>query len=132
MSKAKKKTRASLEEILASTSDNLFPAEMGVRKISVDTTDCDGDTPLHVMVWRKDRYAVNLLIESGADINAVGDMGQTPLHVAVSQEDLHITEALLKANAKINIRSEFNETASEKAEKIGGEMSRLFKKHAPT
>ena len=79
------KQRSSLEEILASTSDTLFPAELGEAPVAIDSADCDGDTPLHVMVWRKDRYAVDLLIEAGANVNAVGDMSETPLHVAVGQ-----------------------------------------------
>ena len=84
------KRRATLEEILASTSDILYPAELGEKPVTINSTDCDGDTPLHVMVWRKDRYAVNLLIEAGADVNAAGDMTETPLHVAIGQEDLPI------------------------------------------
>lgn len=42
------------------------------------------------MVERKDRYAVDLLIAAGADVNAVGDMGETPLHVALRQNNLCI------------------------------------------
>jgi hypothetical protein len=46
------KHRATLEEILASTSDVLFPAEIGEHTVAIDSTDSDGDTPLHIMVWR--------------------------------------------------------------------------------
>ena len=84
------------------------------------------------MVWRKDRYAVKLLIESGANVDAVGDMHQTPLYVAVGQEDLPIIEALLKAGAKTTIRSEFNETAAERVEKKGGKIAQLFKHYSRT
>lgn len=126
------KQRATLEEILESTSDVLFPAELGEHPVKIDSADCDGDTPLHVMVWPKDRYAVGTLIEAGANLDAVGDMSETPLHVAVGQEDLHIIEALLKAGAKTDIRSEFNETAAERAKNKGGEIAKLFKLHAGT
>lgn len=126
------KQRASLEDILASTSDALFPEELGEQAVAIDSTDCDGDTPLHVMVWRKDRYAVDLLIEAGANVDAVGDMSETPLHVAVAQEDLPIIEALLKAGAKADIRSEFNETAADRAEKKGGKIANLFKQYGRT
>jgi ankyrin repeat protein len=126
------KKRVTLEEILASTSDVIFPEELGEQPITIASADCDGDTPLHVMVWRKDRYAVDLLIEAGANIDAVGDMSETPLHVAVGQEDLPIIEALLKAGAKANIRSEFNETAAERAKKKGGEIAKLFNQYLRT
>lgn len=100
------KRRATLEEILASTSDVLFPAEMGEKVVSISSTDCDGDTPLHVMVWRNDAHAVKVLLEAGANPNAIGDMGETPLHIAVSQENFAIAKALMQAGAKTNIRSE--------------------------
>lgn len=120
------KRRATLEEILASTSDVLFPAEMGERVVSIAGTDCDGDTPLHVMVWRDDAYAVKVLLAAGANPNAIGDMGETPLHVAVTKENFIIAEALLQAGAKADIRSEFNETAQEKAIRRGGKLAKLF------
>jgi ankyrin repeat protein len=123
------KQRASVEEILASTSDVLFPAELGARTVEIDSTDNDRDTPLHVMVWRKDRDAVDLLIGAGANVDAVGDMGETPLHVAVSREDLPVIEAVLKSGAKTDIRSEFNETAAGRAEKKGGKIASLFKQY---
>jgi ankyrin repeat protein len=123
------KPRVTLEEILASTSDVLFPAEIGEHKVAIDSTDGDGDTPLHIMVWRKDFYAVNILIEAGANVDAAGDMSETPLHVAVGQENLPIIEALLKAGAKTDIRSEFNETAAERAKKKGEEIAKLFKRY---
>lgn len=122
------KQRQSLEEILQSTSDTLFPAGMGKTRVSVTSTDSDGDTPLHVMVWRGDRYAVDLLIPSGADVNAVGDMGQTPLHIAVSRGDEHIIESLLRAGARADIRSEFGKTALESAMDKGGAIRQLFRR----
>jgi uncharacterized protein len=124
------KQRRSLAEILQSTSDVLFPAEMGERVVALDSMDVDGDTPLHVLAWRNDHYAVQLLIEAGSDINAVGDMGNTPLHVALMKEDERMADILLSAGATTDIRSEFNNTPQELAEKLGGEMLKLFKRHA--
>ena len=75
---AKRSTaRRSLAEILASTPDILFPAELGRAPVTLDSTDCDGDTPLHVMVRRNDIHAVQTLIEAGAKLNGIGDMGKT-------------------------------------------------------
>jgi uncharacterized protein len=118
--------RRSLSEILQSTSDVLFPEQMGKAAVELDSKDVDGDTPLHVMVWRGDRDAVEVLIAAGARIDAVGDMGQTPLHVAVMRADEHISELLLRAGASPNIRSEFGDTPGELAESKGGTMQKLF------
>jgi uncharacterized protein len=70
-----------LEEVLMSTSDVLFPAELGERRVEVSSRDVDGDTPLHVMAWRDDVVGAEILLAAGADVDAVGDMGTTPLHV---------------------------------------------------
>ena len=59
----------------------------------------DGDTPLHVMLWRSDVQAVIALIDAGVDVNAVGDMSETPLHIAVRNEGSVSIEALLHAGA---------------------------------
>ena len=72
-----------LNEVLRSKSDNLFPAELGEAPVYIDSTDCDGDTPLHVLIWRGDTDGALLLIKHGAPINAIGDMGETPLHIAI-------------------------------------------------
>ena len=122
----KAKTRQSLEEILASCSDSLFPAEMGDAEVRIDRRDVEGDTPLHVMVWRGDTYAALLLIEAGADVNAVGDMSETPLHVAVSKENERVVEALLNAGANPNLVSEFGKTPRDLADERGRDLKRCF------
>ena len=126
MSKRPKK-RQPLEEILQSTSDTLFPEELGKAHIELNSRDCDGDTPLHVLLWRGDHYGAELLIDAGADIDAIGDMGQTPLHVALMKQNLRITRVLVSAGADTTIRSEFGQTAVEMAKDLGGDFVRLFK-----
>ncbi|UOW69885.1 ankyrin-repeat containing protein [Synechococcus elongatus PCC 6311] len=121
------KSMRSLAEILQSCSDALFPAEMGRKKVDIHSTDCDGDTPLHVMVRRADFAAVLVLIEAGANVNAIGDMGETPLHIAVRQELEPIVEALLEAGSNPDIRSEFGQTPREQAAKLKGTIKQLFR-----
>lgn len=111
---------------MASCSETLFPAEMGQAPVTIHSTDCDGDTPLHVMLWRQNTYAVLELIRAGADVNAVGDMSETPLHIAVRQENLSAVEALLSAGASVCARSEFGQTPQSLAEEVGGEVKKLF------
>ena len=122
----KPKTREMLEEILASCSDTLFPEQMGQAAVNIDSCDVDGDTPLHVMLWRNNTYGALSLIEAGADVNAVGDMSETPLHVAVRKANIEVIEALLKRGARLTARSEFGNTPLQMAENAGGEIKRCF------
>lgn len=119
-----------MAEILQSTSDVLFPAEMGRRIVEIDSRDSCGDTPLHVMAWRGDRHAVQVLLESGAPIDASGDMGQTPLHVAVMRNDEAVAGILLRAGANPDVRSEFGDTPRELAQRMDEGLRRLFKDQA--
>ena len=118
----------SLNEVLQSTSDALFPADLGKRTITVDTRDCDGDTALHVLVRRKDLAGVELLLTASANPNAVGDMGETPLHVAIRSGSDDIVLALMRHGARPEARTEFGETAMDMAIKQGGEIARLVKR----
>ena len=121
----------SVEEILQSTSDALFPADLGAHPISMDSRDCDGDSPLHVLLWRRDTDGAQTLIAAGAEVDAVGDMGETPLHVAISQNLLGVIEALLLAGANPDIPSEFGDTPRQRAAAIGDVSAELVKRAAP-
>ncbi len=122
----RRKKRESLEEILASVSENLFPDKMGAAKVAIDSVDCDGDTPLHILVGRPNRYAVRLLLENGADPNALGDMGETPLHKAVSMEEPDIVRMLLDGGADPDIDCEFGDTPRQRAKARSIELAKIF------
>ena len=115
----------SLDEVLQSTSDVLFPQDLGERQVTIDSCGVDGDTPLHVMAWRNDAEGLEILITGGADVNAIGDMSETPLHVACRQANLKVVELLLRAGARDDIRGEFGLTPREIAME-NPEMARLF------
>ena len=121
-----------MEEILQSVSDVLFPDEMGERRVYLDSRSIEGDTPLHVMAWRNDLWGLKSLIEAGADVNAIGDMNETGLHIALAQKNEEMVEALLQAGANPDFRSEFGETAREKAEEMGGTFRKLMKQYSRT
>lgn len=125
----KPKTRQSPEGILASCSDTLFPAECGNAPVTPDSRGADGDTPLHVMVWRGNTHARQCLVDAGADVNAVGDMSETPLHVALRQANLAAVESLLRAGADTGRVSEFGQTPCDLALALGGEFRRLLDRH---
>ena len=124
----KAKSRETLDQALRSCSETLFPAELGGAPVELDSRNSEGDTPLHVMLWRQNTYGALLLIEAGADVNAVGDMSESPLHGAVSQENTAVVEALLKAGANPFAKSEFGKSPKDMAIKMGDEMQRCFRK----
>lgn len=118
--------RRTLEEVLASTSDVLFPGDLGKRAVTIDSRDREGDTPLHVMAWRNDLEGVEILVGAGANVDAVGDMGETPLHVAITQRNAAMVAALLQAGARDDIRSEFGDTPRDRASGCDRSIARQF------
>ena len=108
-----------LEEVLQSASDRLFPAEIGEKKVCLDSRSSDGDTALHAFIWSNETENSIFLIENGIDINAVGDMGETPLHAALHQKNMAVIKALLNANARTDISSEFGKTAKDLTKEKG-------------
>ncbi len=100
---------------------------MGKAVVEVNSKDVEGDTPLHVMLWRDDNYGAKCLIEAGAEIDAVGDMSETPLHIAVRKNNIEVAELLLSKGADPDIVSEFGMTPRAAAADQSREMRQLFK-----
>lgn len=69
-----------------------------------------GDTLLHAAVVRNSIDDVELLIASGARVNAIGDLGDTPLHHAASRGLADIAKKLLQHGADVSLKNEFNQT----------------------
>jgi ankyrin repeat protein len=49
----------------------------------VNQHSVSGDTPLHVVSFRGDIESIKVLLEAGADIDAIGDLERTPLYSAI-------------------------------------------------
>lgn len=71
-----------------------------------------GNTPLHLAVRRKDKWAVAMLLYKGADVNAKNCAGSTPLqltanqfHGELSPDHAKVLDLLLKSQASIDERS---------------------------
>jgi ankyrin repeat protein len=104
-----------LDDLLQSIDFILFPADEVPRKITIECSDCDGDTPLHVFLWRGDDASAVRLVKAGANVNAIGDMGETPFHVAIRKAQIGTLALMLKAGAKLDIVSQFGQTPVELA-----------------
>ena len=113
-------------QILESVSDVMFPDVMGEREVKINSVGYDGDTPLHVLAWRKDKEGIEALIAAGVEINALGEMDETPLHIAVTNKSTEIVRLLLSAGADVNIRCEFGDTPLERAKEKGKQIANLF------
>ncbi len=74
----------------------------GVAVPSASMRGATGNTPLHVASLRGDRNAVGLLLEAGADPNAVGEGGCTPLHKALEGQHLQVARMLLAAGGGLD------------------------------
>lgn len=61
-----------------------------------------GDTALHMAVHQGKMNAVELLLKSGADVNARGDHEETPLQVALKDDRAELVRLLLKNGADPN------------------------------
>jgi len=58
-----------------------------------------GNSPLGVVIVWGDLDAVKLLVQAGADINAVQEFGDTPLHAAIEGGKFDIARYLIKLGA---------------------------------
>ena len=97
--------------------------------IDLDRKDSEGKTALHLCANSSSNLVDNakILIENGANVNAVDNMGSTPLHYAVGNENVDMVKFLISIpsiDTKIVDKSGW--TPARIAELQGGEDSELF------
>lgn len=68
-------------------------------------------TPLHVAILQGHDACVNLLIQHGADVNALSRKKKTPLHIAALHGRSQWVTPLIKAGAQINEIDDYGNTA---------------------
>ena len=85
----------------------------------------DGDpngwhrSPLHIAALNGQGSAVALLLNEGAEVNAISKYGDTPMHFAISHGDTKVITALYKAGADVTIENDDGETAASLGARIG-------------
>src|SRR5271155_1820794 len=72
----------------------------------VFSKDDRGDTPLHWASAKGHKDVAQLLLASGADVNARNNNGWTPLHYAVSHDRKDVVELLLANKADVNAKTD--------------------------
>ena len=90
--------------MLAVDNSSAVPCRRLITNDSVNVEDCDGNHALHIASRRSNIVTVQLLVDCGADTNAVNKHGQTPLHTAADgwRDCPELCEILLKHGAEIN------------------------------
>ncbi|MEQ1516839.1 MAG: ankyrin repeat domain-containing protein [Usitatibacteraceae bacterium] len=106
--------------------DVLYPGQHDPPQVTVATRSSEGDTPLHVAAWRDDVVGAKLILDAGADVNALGDMDQSPLHVAITRRNVELISLLLGAGADPLVRSQFGHNCIEEAQVAGIELGQLL------
>lgn len=92
------------------------PEFLGIDIVDPNQPGAVDDTLLHIAARDGDLGSIEILINSGAKVNAIGDLGNTPLHQAAMLGQLTSVEILLKKGANPKIKNEFNQTALKVAE----------------
>jgi len=67
-------------------------------------------SPLHLAASFGEDRTARVLIDAGADVNAVGPQGKTPLHLAAASGRLAVVRALIDAGADVKAATEMDET----------------------
>ncbi len=81
-----------------------------IESIDVLTFTLDEDSLLHMAAYAGNMEAVKLLVELGADVNALGDMHYTPLHYAARKGHDDVYDYLIANGAATDIVSQFGTT----------------------
>lgn len=97
-------------------------AEILKTKPDPDARDSSGGTALHAAMFQKNIKIVEMLIDYGLDVNAIGPKnGYTPLHDAVWGNNPEAAKLLLAKGADPTIKNKEGQTPLEKAQSEGKE-----------
>jgi ankyrin repeat protein len=76
-----------------------------------DSLSSGGDTPLHVAVHNNNRKIATILLDAGANINAIGEYENTPFHYAAKEGLLDMAKLLLDHGADVERKNRLGYTA---------------------
>lgn len=94
-----------LERILAPTNGWFSQFNNYLGGESVNSSDDDGNTPMHLAAREGHESIVDLLVNKGADVNVNNDNNYTPLHLAAIEGHESVVSLLVKKGADVNIQT---------------------------
>ncbi|XP_068915792.1 uncharacterized protein [Tenebrio molitor] len=86
---------------------------------NVECRNAQKETVLHFAAMQSKTYAVQILIEKGASVNAVTADNETPLHWASESRNLETVELLIEKGASVNAVTNDNKTPLHCASEFG-------------
>jgi uncharacterized protein len=98
------------------------PEFLGIEITDLNQPGAVDDTLLHWAARTGAIDEIELLLSSGARVNAVGNLGNTPLHQAAMGGNSIWVQKLLQHGADQTLPNEFGQTLLELAE-LGGHLS---------
>ena len=96
-----------------------YPQFLGIEITDVNQRAAMNDTMLHFAAELGAAEDIDVLVASGAEVNAVGDIGNTPLHGAALMGKVAAARRLLELGANPTLRNELGQCAVDVAD-IGG------------
>lgn len=92
-------------------------AALIARRVELTARNEHGDTALHIAAAQKDGVQITqMLVDAGADVNALENGGATPLHCAAREGQLQIAQMLLEHGALVEMEDGSGATALHLAE----------------
>ncbi len=102
--------RLSATKVLARYKDEDLPAFCGVDLTDVNQRGSFDERPLGVASVRGNLEELYALLDGGAEVDGLGELGNTALHEATGQGHFDVVMVLLEFGARKDIRNEFGDT----------------------
>lgn len=102
--------KTKLEDLLARYVSEDTYSFQDFDHLEVNSVGREMETPLHMAVTRDAFEDVKILVEGGANVNAVTDIRTTPLQRAIYRKNFDMIRFLLERGADPNIASSFGDT----------------------
>jgi len=90
--------------------DVRYCVENNNADVNINDEYYDGWTPLHWVAYVGNVEVAQLLVSSGANVDAKDDHGCTPLHLATEHERLGIVQLLVSCGADVNAKNQNRKT----------------------